>query len=260
MVKTTKKAPAKSKVLVESQEISQKKEVLQFTDHIDMVLLNEIDAQWPYGATYGHVSAAWEAVCSAVNKTCALPTHVNVTVRNAKDRSKLLLKQFQVRMAKEMKASGISPVMTEKDVLLESINSKLKSAEDEESADEKEKNVKKRREQTEAELLREQAVKRMCKETIEVVEDCGGVDDVVKVTKKNSKKLKKNNGSIDTVFEEYLKGQMRMEAEDVVIRQKELEVKERQLKLKESEVIASQAKDKMLLEVMSGLVQFLNKK
>ena len=165
-----------------------------------------------------------------------------VSVRSIRDRYTLLAKKFRKRITSEQKASGISPEMSELDVLMEELTG-LEDLSDEEKANEsEEKNRKTEQDRVKALDMRKKAMEKLSETT----------------SRKLQPKKKARRSTSDTI--EYLKE--RNEAEFALRREQlELKKKEQNEKSKKEEEAAKRQEDlmKMMVQQNQIMLQVISK-
>ena len=85
-----------------------------FTKEEDLVILKELISTPPSQATFGALTAVWEGIAERVSATIKR----TVTYRVVQNRAGILVKNFKKTEAASLKASGISEVVSEMDILL----------------------------------------------------------------------------------------------------------------------------------------------
>ena len=115
---------------------------MEWTMARDILLCREMLAINPFKAKGKTIQRTkiWETVVQHLEEIEEPP--FKITVRAVRDRYSLLSKKFRKRMASEQKASGISPEMSELDILLEELTGVEDQSEEERLSESEEKNQK----------------------------------------------------------------------------------------------------------------------
>ena len=85
-----------------------------FTEEHDLTILKEVLANPPFDIEHGKLGATWDSIAEKVSETIKR----TVKPRSLKDRLGVLIKTFKQKEAASSAASGISEVVSEKDILL----------------------------------------------------------------------------------------------------------------------------------------------
>ena len=176
----------------------------------DILLCRELLAINPFKAKGKTIQRTkiWEMVVQHLEEIHEPP--FKVTVRAVRDRYSLLSKTFRKRMASEQKASGLSPEMSELDILLEEHPGVEDQSEEKRLSESEGKNKKTEQDRAKAVDMRKKAMENLSETTRR------------KSQEENPPKKKARGSTSDTI--EYLK--QRNDAE-FALRREELELKRR---------------------------------
>ena len=181
---------------------------MEWTMAHDILLCRELLAINPFKAKGKTIQRTkiWEMVVQHREEIHEPP--FKVTVRAVRDRCSLLSKKFRKRMASEQKASGISPEMSELDILFEELPGVEDQSEEKRLSESEEKNKKTEQDRAKAVDMRKKAMENLLETTLR------------KSQEENQPKKNARRSTSDTI--EHLKE--RNDAE-FALRREELELK-----------------------------------
>ena len=138
---------------------------MEWTMARDILLCREMLAINPFKAKGKTIQRTkiWETVVQHLEEIEESP--FKITVRAVRDRYSLLSKKFRKRMASEQKASGISPEMSELDILLEEVTGVEDQSEEERLSESEEKNQKTEQDRAKTVDMRKKAMENFSEAT-----------------------------------------------------------------------------------------------
>lgn len=219
---------------------------MEWTAAHDVLLCREMLAINPFKAKRKTIQRTklWETIVHHLEQI--EEPSFKVTVRSIRDRYTLLATKFRKRMTSEQKASGISPEMSELDVLPEELTGLEDLCEEEKANESEEKNRKTEQDRAKALDMRKKAMEKLSETTGR------------KLQEENQPKKKARRSTSDTI--EYLKE--RNEAEFALRREQlEFKKKEQEEKSKKDEEAAKRQEDlmKMMVQQNQIMLQVISK-
>ncbi|XP_015777300.1 PREDICTED: uncharacterized protein LOC107355275 [Acropora digitifera] len=134
---------------------------MEWTVAHDVLLCREMLAINPFKAKRKTIQRTkmWETIVHHLEQI--EEPSFKVSVRSIRDRYSLLAKKFRKRMTSEQKASGISPEMSELDVLMEELTGLEDMSEEEKANESEEKNRKTEQDRVKALDMRKKAMEKL---------------------------------------------------------------------------------------------------
>jgi len=182
---------------------------MRWTKQHDLILLQEILMFEPFGQKKGSPERGrvWETISESLNGHIQDNITFHTTLRSVRDRFNVLKGNYQKRQRDEEKASGISPEVTEIDILLEDILERFKEVDERQQKEHDEKKQKASEEAAQAIEMRKRSLETFKESEI----------------RNETPKRSRNNGS-DTI--NYLSEKFKSESE---IRKQELELRKQEM-------------------------------
>lgn len=198
----------------------------------DILFLREVLFQEPYQHRHGSVERGdiWEEIANTLNKIAE--PKFTVSKRSVRDRYSTLSKNYKKRNSEEMKASGISPEVTEVDEALEDLVQRFDEADEEFKLQSATKKAKIEEDIAAAQEIRQKSL-----------------DTMGELPPQESARKSRNNGS-DTV--NYLREKMEMESQ---IKREELELNRQQAEIQHQQLIQQQQTQQQILNQMNTNMQ-----
>ena len=167
---------------------------MEWTAAHDVLLCREMLAINPFKAKWKTIQRTkmWETIVHHLEQ---IEPSFKVSVRSIRDGYSLLAKKFRKRMPSEQKASGISPEMSELDVLMEELTGLEDMSQEEKANESEEKNRKTEQDRVKALDMRKKAMEKLSETTSR------------KLQEENQPKKKARRSTSDTI--KYLKGELR---------------------------------------------------
>ena len=205
---------------------------MRWSEAHDILLLREVLFREPYQHRHGSVERGdiWEEIATALNEIAE--PKFSVSKRSVRDHFNTLSKNYKKRNSDEIKASGITPEVTEVDEALEDLIQRFEEADEEfklQSANKKAK--------IEEDLAAAQEIRQKSLDTM-------GDSPPPESGKKN-----RNNGS-DTVT--YLRQKMEIESQ---LKREEIELNRQQAEIQHQQLIQHQQTQQQMLNQMNSTMQ-----
>ncbi|XP_076092393.1 uncharacterized protein LOC143063862 [Mytilus galloprovincialis] len=218
-----------------------RKTQVRFSAKDDLNLLKEVLAENPYKD-----KTKWEVVAQNVKEN--VDKVFNVTSRRVRERTQLLLQQFQKENYEALKRSGTEEEYTEKQQLLQEIQSLA----EEEDKEQKEKAQQKDKDEHSAKLIRKRAMEALT--PVKISNDSEGVT----VTPSKITKIK-GNESIMSYLKEKCDVEKDIKMEEVSIRKEELKLERERFELEREERKQKIENDKQQQLLLMELIKTVKK-